>query len=381
MRILFFGIYSTGSEYPRNHNLIRGLQAHGFEVLECHFRLAASFRKRIEAVNNPLQRLRFFLGLVGSFIALTFKFIRTPPVDAIIVGHPGYFHIHLVYCLRRIFRKKTPLIYDVFIPLCDAVVEDRGLLRSGGLQARLLQRFEGSGCKLADVCLMDTQAHCRYLSSEFNLPPQNVLRVFVGPTIRDTFDHPAGTRQHPSYTVLYVGTYIPLHGVETILRAARRLATDADIRFVLVGNGQLRKEMEALAHRWKLANVDFRDWVDTSLLGNLIRSADLALGIFGNTAKTSRVIPSKVFDICAAGAAFVTAATPAIQEAFCHGQNAFLVPAADAKSLAEAIRKLKTDPILSRTIAASAFHTGRVSFAARQIVRELVPWIHSRKLR
>jgi hypothetical protein len=43
LKILYFGIYSKGIEYPRNNNLIRGLRLNGVDVVEAHFKLAGSF--------------------------------------------------------------------------------------------------------------------------------------------------------------------------------------------------------------------------------------------------------------------------------------------------------------------------------------------------
>jgi len=45
----------------------------------------------------------------------------------------------------------------------------------------------------------------------------------------------------------------------------------------------------------------------------------------------------------------LTGDTPAIREVYTHGEDAYLVPAADAEALARGIRELKADPqLLSR---------------------------------
>jgi glycosyltransferase involved in cell wall biosynthesis len=371
MKILYFGIYSKGIEYPRNNNLIRGLRLNGVDVVECHFELAGSFQRRRGIVKNPLEFVRFFLGLIASFIALTWKFMRSPRVDAMIVGHPGYFHIHLAWFLRFLFQRRVVLVYDVFIPLYEMLIEDRGLLKSDSLFARLIHRFERSCCRYADLCLIDTEEHCQYIVEEYGLSPERVSRIFVGSTIDQNFDSPRVV-SHEIFRILFVGTYIPLHGIDIILKAIRYLAGDPDMRFSLVGSGQLRERMESLARKWKFSNVMFQDWIPTEHLGAFIRSFDLSLGIFGITPKTARVIPSKIYDICAAGVPFITADTPAVREVFRHGENAYLIPAGNPEVLAEAIRYLKANRNLRDKIAEGARQTGEGIFSLKEIGNDLI---------
>lgn len=371
LKILYFGIYSKGIEYPRNNNLIRGLRLNGVDVVEAHFELAGSFQRRMDIVKNPLEFARFFLGLIASFIALMWKVMWSPRVDAVIVGHPGYFHIHLAWFLRFLFQRRVVLVYDVFIPLYEMLIEDRGLLKSDSLFARLIHQFERSCCRYADLCLIDTEEHCQYIVKEYSLFPEKVSRIFVGSTIDQNFDSPPVV-SHEIFRILFVGTYIPLHGIDIILKAIRYLAGDPDIRFSLVGSGQLREKMESLARKWEFSNVMFQDWIPTEHLGAFIRSFDLSLGIFGITPKTARVIPSKIYDICAAGVPFITADTPAVREVFKHGENAYLIPAGNPEALAEAIRYLKANRNLRDKIAEGARQTGEGIFSLKEIGNDLI---------
>ena len=366
LKTLYFGIYSKGTEYPRNNNLIRGLRLNNVDVIEAHFERAGSFQRRMDIVKNPLEFARFFLGLIASFTALTWKFMRSPSVDAVIVGHPGYFHIHLAWFLRFLFQRRAILVCDVFIPLYEMLIKDRELLKSDGLFARLLRRFERSCCRYADLCLIDTEDHCRYLIEEYGLSPERVVRIFVGSTIDQQFES-SSVSSSETFRVLFVGTYIPLHGVDVILGAARYLAGDPNIRFSLVGSGQLREKMESMARKWELPNVVFQDWIPTEELGAFIRSFDLSLGIFGITPKTARVIPSKIYDICAAGVPFITADTLAIREVFHHGENAYLISSGNPGALADAIRLMKSNNNLRHKIAAGAWQAGNDLFSLKTI--------------
>jgi glycosyltransferase involved in cell wall biosynthesis len=91
-------------------------------------------------------------------------------------------------------------------------------------------------------------------------------------------------------------------------------------------------------------------WVDYERLPGEIRSAGCALGIFGTSAKASRVIPNKAFQALACGAPLVTADTPAARELLRDGESALLVPAGDPEALAAAVVRLRGDVALARRI-------------------------------
>jgi glycosyltransferase involved in cell wall biosynthesis len=375
MKILYFGIYSKGVEYPRNNNIINGLRLNGADVIETHFNLASSFRQRFQLAQSIFAFMSFCFKLALSYFVLVWKYIKTPGIDVVIVGHPGYFHIHLARFLARASRSKPRVIYDVFIPLYDAVVIDRKLIKAGTITSKMLHKFEALCCQCADICLIDTREHCAYLVEEFKLPSERVFPIYVGPTITNKYASPISPTTD-KFTVAYVGTYIPLHGVDIILEAARELQAEEDISFHLIGSGQMQAEMKARVNRWGLKNVSFRDWVLTDQLGDVIRSYDLSLGVFGVTPKTFRVIPSKVYDICAAGVPFITADTPAIREVFTHKKNAYLVPPGNPHELTEAILTLKNDPELRLRISQSSFETGKSTFSLKQIGNALLKIIH-----
>ena len=136
--------------------------------------------------------------------------------------------------------------------------------------------------------------------------------------------------------MLFVGKLIPLHGLETILAAAR-LAPE--IPFRVVGNGQLDTLLVE-----RPPNVEWVEWVDYERLPEEIQRAGCALGVFGTSAKAGRVIPNKAFQALACGTPLVTADTPAARELLRDGESALLVPPGDPEALAAAVRRLAAEP-------------------------------------
>ena len=135
--------------------------------------------------------------------------------------------------------------------------------------------------------------------------------------------------------MLFVGKLIPLHGLETMLAAARTLP---ELPFRLVGSGQL----ESLV-RERPANVEWVPWVEYERLPGELHRAGCALGIFGTSAKAQRVIPNKAFQALACGTPLVTADTPAARELLVDGESALLVPPGDPEALAGALRTARRE--------------------------------------
>jgi hypothetical protein len=174
--------------------------------------------------------------------------------------------------------------------------------------------------------------------------------------------------------ILWYLTYIPLHGFETVARAAALLSGDGR-RLRLVGDGQDRPAAEAVIRELGVENVEFVDPVPETALAGEIARASICLGVFGTTDKASRVVPNKVFQCAAAQRAVITAATPAVETAF--GDALVTVPVGDAPALAAAIRKLRGPARLAAADRAHAAFTARFSDAAlardlERVLTELV---------
>ena len=148
------------------------------------------------------------------------------------------------------------------------------------------------------------------------------------------------------FTVLFYGQFIPLHGTETIVRAAWLVQEQMEraahqIQWVLVGMGQESERVDRLVESLEIRNLRRVLWMDTDELIDAIRGADVCLGVFGESGKVGRVIPNKVFQVLAARRPLITADTPAIREIVCEPtESVSLIPQGDAAALAEAVLEM-----------------------------------------
>jgi glycosyltransferase involved in cell wall biosynthesis len=151
--------------------------------------------------------------------------------------------------------------------------------------------------------------------------------------------------------VLGYCTYLPLHGVDVILRAAA-LVADLPLHFQMIGSGPLLPSMQRLAAELQLRNVTFAPPVAPRQLAQEIAAANLCLGgHFGASEKADRVIPGKIYQMLAVGRAVIAADAPGNRELLAHGESAYLVPPGNPEGLATALRVLHRDGPLRTKLA------------------------------
>lgn len=379
-RLLYVGTYER--DYPRNALTIAALRRAGFDVEEIHVPVFERTRDKTGGFLRPGSLVRLGARLVLAYTRLALRLIRRlPHADAAIFGYIGQGDVLALAPLTRL--RGRPVVFNPLVTLTDTLVEDRELVRAGTLPARAIAALDWAALRCADLILVDTPQNADYLVSRFGVSPARVAVVPVGAD--DRLFQPremAGTPAGP-LRVLFYGKYTPLHGVPTIVEAAARLRGE-DVRFEMIGVGQLAAETRALAERLGLDSIDFHDWVPFAELPERIAAADVVLGIFGDTDKAARVVPNKVFQAMAMGAAIVTRDSPAVREVLQHDVSALLVPPADPEALADAIRTLR-DPGRRRTIGAGAraafLATGSIDALADRLRAVLRPVLAQRKPR
>lgn len=362
-RIAFWGTYDLGK--PRNRILIQGLRENGFEVIECRRDLWQGIEDKSQLCGKR-TRLRLTLRWLFAYPRLLWRYLRLPAHDLVLVGYLGQLDVLVLRPFA--WLRGVPLVWDTFLSLHDTVVDDRALVSPRHPVARLLYAWEWLALRAADLLLVDTLAHGRFFAERFGVAPERMTRVLVGAEPR-AFYPPSTDRASGPYRVLFYGQFIPLHGMETIARAARLCAGEA-IRWEVIGDGQETERFRALLDEQDLADLHWTPWVPYAELIDRIHDADLCLGIFGTSDKALRVIPNKVFQILAAGRALITADTPAARELLREGEGIILVPPGDPPALAQAIRTMR-DRDLHAAQDQLAGYAARITPAA--VVAELVP--------
>jgi len=346
------------------HWVIRqGMEQAGYRVTECHTDAR---------------------GFLPKYWALLRQYRRQhAQVDVLFVPFPGHYIMPLAWFMNLFTGK--PLVFDAFISLYDTMVCDRKLVHPWSPKAWFLALMDRLSCALATVVLVDTPQHRDFFCAAFGVAPEKILVIPVGSRTDVFTPHSLlptpnpNPNPNPNFTLLFCGNFIPLQGIETILRAVYILQEQgANVHLRIIGKGQQFPAMRQLAQDLRLENTEFLGTKSLQEVAEVLQHVDVALGIFGTSRKASRVIPHKVYDALACGTAVITADTPAARAFLTHGKNALLTPPGDAPALAAAILQLQRDAALRKRIAAAGHALFLRSCLPEQVVAPLVQWLSAR---
>ena len=173
------------------------------------------------------------------------------------------------------------------------------------------------------------------------------------------------------FLVVFWGSFIPLQGIQYIVRAAKILEKYSNIQFSIIGKGQTYSDVNCLAKKLDLINIEFLGRLPNKEIPDYIARADVCLGIFGDTEKTQRVIPNKVYEAIAMKKPVITADTPAARELFADGKNILFCKIANPQDLAKKILKVRNNPSLREKVAENAYQLFNKKGTSRVLGKKL----------
>ena len=255
---------------------------------------------------------------------------RLAKSDAVFVG----FLAQPIFPLVRLLYR-GPVVSDAYFSLYDATVNDKRKFASGSLRGKICFWLDRTMLKHSDLCFTDTQQHVEYMRDFFEVPNAKLRRLWISAESSPLEKVPSWS-EGQTFEVFFWGGFIPLQGVDTIVRAAAKLR-DENVRVTIFGSGQTFAECVQLRDELNADNVVFEGWQASEKIPTQASKSHLALGIFGTTDKALRVIPNKVYEAMAMGLPFLTCRSKAIDELLVENQHCLVVDAGDADQLAQQI--------------------------------------------
>lgn len=372
-RLLILGVYQATDAYPNTRYVIEALHR-TFDVREIAFAGAT----RIGHLHGKVGQLRAKILLIAGHLQVLAHYLLQARGVTTYIPYPSPILLLLLSFLPRCARPPR-IVADAVISLYDTMVIDRALLSEGGWAACLLWRLERRAYRTADAVVVDTPENALHYAAQFNLPVGHFHPIPLSTNETDFVERPVRPEGSGPLIVLFIGTLVPLHGIGTIVAAARLLRDRSDIHFRIVGDGQQGWLVEA-AMDGRAENLEWiRAWQRSDQIADAIARADICLGVFGAGAKAGRVCPYKLYAYLSVGRAVVTAAGPWAEQTL-SGQELppfVAVPPADPEQLAAAIAALADAPEARTELARRArvfygaeLSNGRASASLEALLRD-----------
>ena len=282
---------------------------------------------------------------------------RRPRPDLVLV--PVCRQRDIAAACRWAHKRGIKVLFDPMISAWDKKVFEQKKWKAEERRAKRLLAWEKEIMAMPDFITWDTSCHVDFAAEYLDVPREKMTPLFTG-TDEEVFKPVEGeckvesekckvesgmqlstfNSQLSTFKILYHGAYLPLHGTEVIVEAAR-MTQDLPIQWDFLGWGAYKASTEAKAKGLK--NVRFLEKVPYVKVPEVICAHDIVLGVFGTTAKAARVIGNKVYECMACG-------RPTINE-FCTGyppsakdcKAIKFIPAGDPAALVKAVEEYRAD--------------------------------------
>ena len=233
-------------------------------------------------------------------------------------------------------------VLEVNAPLVDEQAQHRVLADRDGAEAIATQAFDAA-TSVVTVSEPVAQWVARRVTSDrghVHVVPNGVDTRFIRPVT-------TGDREATPFTVGFVGTLKPWHGVEVLLEAFARLArTDADVRLRLVGDGPQRDALAAQADRLGVADrVDLVGAVVPEEMPAQLAAMDVAVAPYPQL-PDFYFSPLKIYEYLAAGLPVVASDIGPCADILDDGDLGVLVAPGDVPGLAAVLAGLRNDPLI-----------------------------------
>lgn len=252
--------------------------------------------------------------------------------------------------LRR--RYGIPMMLEVNAPL----VHER-LLHSGGLALAALARWaEGAAWRGADRVLPVTRVLAGYVK-DYGVPDERIVVIPNGINEAHFAAAPApavakAERELAGKLVLgFTGFVREWHGVDRVIRWMASPAAPGNAHLLVVGDGPVRADLEALARQLKLAErVTFTGVIHRDQVPGWVAAFDIAL----QPAVVAYASPLKLMEYLVMAKAIIAPRTPNLLEVLTDGENALMFDEDAAGGFERALTRLCADDGLRQQLAHGA---------------------------
>ena len=243
-----------------------------------------------------------------------------------------------------------PFLLEVNAPLRLEQARWRSLVGAEVAEALEAQLF-----RAADRVLVPSSALRAYVVSRgarqgrVRVVPNAADVNFFRPTTRS-----ASTRTGP-FTIGFVGSLKPWHGIDDLLRAFVRLhRRDAAWRLLIVGDGPLRATIEKIVRTESLRGaVRVTGTVDYAAVPGLLHEMDVAVAPYPRL-PGFYFSPLKIFEYMAARRPIVASNIGQVAEVLTHRRTALLHPPGSVTKMVAHLEELRARPELRERLARQA---------------------------
>jgi glycosyltransferase involved in cell wall biosynthesis len=297
---------------------------------------------------------------------------RLGVVDVVVASSPPLFVGLAGWVLAR--WRHVPFVLEVRDLWPEAAL-DLGLVRAGSPAMRGLARLASFLYRQANCVVVVTDGFRKHLVAQ-GVPNERLVVVPNGADARlfgSVTDGPSTRRAlgfaEDAVLATYVGSLGVAQGLDVVLDAAAALP---DVCFAMIGEGSDRTRLMAERDRRALANMRLLPPVPRAQVPGVYAASDIAIVPLRDVPIFATFVPSKLFELLAAGRPIVGAVRGEARTILERSGAAVLAEPGDGASVAAAVARLAGDAGLRAELGAhgrafASAHYDRDALAARYL--------------
>jgi glycosyltransferase involved in cell wall biosynthesis len=271
-----------------------------------------------------------------------------------------WLHLRQRYAIVEAYNVPDAIVFVALIPrllgakivlyMFEATPEmyvDRFELKPGGLVETLLRFQERISVRFAHAAIVEGPYE-REMRGRRGVDISKIEVVMNVP--ESHLFQPNGAMPGDQYEIITHGSLLKRYGIQTLIEAVPLLRREIpDLKVWVVGDGEYRDELEAMARAAGIAGVvEFTGWIKHEQVAAYIDRC--AAGI---VPMLYNQLPNKLFEYVAMGKPCVVGDVPSIRRAFADHEVIYY-DTGDAAQLAEGVLRIYRDPDSAAQMAARA---------------------------
>jgi glycosyltransferase involved in cell wall biosynthesis len=276
-----------------------------------------------------------------------------------------WLHLRRRYAIVEAYNVPDAIVFVALLPrllgarivlyMFEATPEmyiDRFELKPGGFIEKMLRFQERISVRFAHRAIVEGP----YEREMRGLRGVDASKIEVVMNVPEShLFQPNGAEPDGHYQIITHGSLLKRYGIQTLIEAVPAIRADIpDLRVWVVGDGEYREELEALAREHGVDDVvQFTGWIKhEQVSGYIDRCAQGIVPMLYNQ------LPNKLFEYVAMGKPCVVGDVPSIRRAF-NDTEVLYYDTGDAQQLAANVLRIYRDPEAAAAMAARAKETYR----------------------
>lgn len=302
------------------------------------------------------------------FITSTMAALILPVYDAVIVSSPSFLSGLAGLAARR---EKCRFYFDVRDLWPDSLV-GLNVIKPGFL-LKILEKLEAFYYQRATKVLVATPGIRKHLFLEGI--PLNKIEVLLNGADTHIFkpqkiNRPADFKPD-DLIVTFTGNHSRMYDLENVLKTAVILEKQPRIKFLFVGEGEIKTGLKETVQKLKLANVIFYDEKTLQEVAEILAWSDVGLISLNPSKLAQESLPSKLAEYLSSGLPVAAAIGQDAKKIIEDNKVGLIYQAGEPKSLAEVILKLYRNKSLRQKMGRNARKLALKTFSQKSFAKKL----------